>query len=389
LVYCGRTSLDIEEEHGMLSGGIPIGRMFGISVRLHYSWFFIFALITWALASGYFPEVFPDWSLATYWLMGLATSLLFFLSLLLHEMAHSLVAQASGITINSITLFIFGGVSQMTREPDRPSVEFRVAVAGPATSLALGAIFWGIWWGARGFSEPLEALAFWLGWINIVLAGFNLIPGFPLDGGRVLRSILWWRKRNLKDATRVASTVGRVIGYLFIFGGVWLIFGGYWFNGLWLAFVGWFLQSTAAGSYRQVAAQDILQGHTASEVMTRECFPIGPDISIDQLIHDHILDSGRRCFPVVENGGFLGLISVQDVKDVPRDQRSIRTVRDAMTPLDRVRRVGPNDDLSDVLQLLTAEGVNQVPVVDNGSIIGMVGRDALLSFIQVRGELGE
>ena len=371
----------------MLGSSIPIGRLFGISLRLHYSWFFILALVTWALAAGYFPEVFPDWSTAIYWLMGLATSLLFFISLLMHEMAHSLVAQAAGIRIKSITLFILGGVSQMTEEPQKPAIEFRVALAGPLTSLVIGGVCWGIWLGARGFSEPLEALAFWLGWINIVLAGFNLIPAFPLDGGRILRSILWWRKRSLKDATRVASTVGRGTGWLFILGGIWLVFTGLWINGLWLTFVGWFLQNAAAGSYRQVAVQDILQGHTVSEVMTRECPPVRPDISIDQLIHDHILDSGHRCFPVVENGSLVGLISFRDVKGVPRDLRAAKTVRDAMTPLDRLKKVGPGDDLVDVLQLLTTEDVNQVPVMDNGNIIGMVARDALLSFIRVRGEL--
>jgi Zn-dependent protease/predicted transcriptional regulator len=358
-------------------------------LRLHYSWFFIFGLIAWALASSYFPDVFPDWSLATYWLIGLATSLLFFASLLLHEMAHSLVAKAAGIPIRSITLFIFGGVSQMAREPETPAVEFRVALAGPLTSLALSAIFWGIWAAARGFNEPLEAVAFWLGWINMVLAGFNLIPGFPLDGGRVLRSILWWRQRDLPRATRMASNVGRAVGYLFIFGGIWLLFAGLWFSGLWLAFVGWFLQSAAAGSYRQVAMQSILQGHTVSEVMTRDCPPIDPNLTVEQLIHDYILTSGRRCFPVVEAGSFLGIMAFQDVKDVSRDQRASTTVRDAMTPLDKLKLVGPNDELSGVLELLTTADVNQVPVIENGRIIGMVGRDAVLSFIQVRGELNE
>jgi len=204
----------------MLEGGVPLGRLFGISIRLHYSWFFIFALVTWALAVSYFPSNYPDWSLWTYWAIGLATSLLFFTSVLLHELSHSVVAQAAGIPINSITLFIFGGISQMTKEPEKPSTEFRVALAGPLSSLVISAVFWGIWLGARGSVEPLEALAFWLGWINMILAVFNLIPGFPLDGGRVLRSILWWRGGDLRGATRTASTIGRTIGYLFIFGGI-------------------------------------------------------------------------------------------------------------------------------------------------------------------------
>ncbi len=372
----------------MLKGGIPLGRFFGISIRLHYSWFIVFVLITWALAASYFPSEYPDWSSGTYWGIGLATSLLFFLSVLIHELAHSIVAQGAGIPIGSITLFIFGGVSQLTREPDKPGVEFRVALAGPVTSLVIGAIFWGIWAAARGFSDPLAALAFWLGWINIVLAGFNLIPGFPLDGGRVLRSIIWWRSGNLRSATRTASALGRGVGYLFIFGGIWWIFWGYWLNGLWLAFIGWFLENAAVGSYRQVAIQDVLQGHTVREVMTTDCPTVSPKLTIERLVHDHILASGRRCFPVSDNGRVMGLITVSDVKKVLPELRSARTVGDAMTPFDKVKWVGQNDDLSSVLQLMTSEDINQLPVVENDSIVGLVARDNLLSFIHVRGELG-
>lgn len=372
----------------MLKQGIPLGRLFGIHVRLHYSWFIIFVLISWALAGGYFPDAYPEWSLATYWGIGLATSILFFLSVLTHELAHSLVAQGAGIPVRSITLFIFGGVSQITKEPEQPGVEFRVALAGPLTSLVIGGAFWGIGVAARGFSEPLAALALWLGWINVVLAGFNLIPGFPLDGGRVLRSIAWWRTGNLRGATRAASNIGRGVGYLFIFGGIFLIFWGYWFNGLWIAFIGWFLENAAVGSYRQVAIQDLLRGHTVSEVMTRDCPVVSPRLSVDQLVHDYVLDSGRRCFPVADDSRVLGLVTVHDLKKVPRDLWVTKTVGEAMTPFDRLKWVRPDDDLSSVLQLLTAEDINQLPVVEHDRVVGMVARDNLLSFIHVRGELG-
>ncbi len=372
----------------MLRQGIPLGRLFGISVILHYSWFIIFALITWALATSYFPSTYPEWSLATHWAVGLATSLLFFSSVLAHELSHSIVAQAAGIPIDSITLFVFGGVSRMTKEPENPGTELRVALAGPVMSLLIGGVFWGIWLVASGFNEPLAALAIWLGWINVVLAVFNLIPGFPLDGGRVLRSILWWRRGNLRDATRTAANVGRGIGYLFIFGGIWMIFWGFLLNGLWIAFIGWFLQNAAAGSYRQVAIQDMLSGHTVSEVMTRDCPVIPPDTLVEQLVHDYILNTGRRCFSVVENGRALGLITLHDVKKVPPELRSSKTVGDAMTPFNRLRWVRPGDDLSSVLQLLAGDDVNQVPVVENNAIVGMVARDNLLAFIRVRGDLG-
>ena len=204
----------------MLKGGIPIGSAFGINLRLHYSWFIIFGLITWALTTSYFPTVHPTWSIDTKIAAGLITSLLFFGSVLAHELMHSIIAQHQGLPVQSITLFIFGGVSQIAGEPKRAGDEFRMAIAGPLTSLVIGGIFWGIWFwlrGQGGTSEFVGAIAYWLGLINVFLAGFNLIPGFPLDGGRVLRSILWGRSHNLRSATKTASNVGRVAGYIFIF----------------------------------------------------------------------------------------------------------------------------------------------------------------------------
>ena len=372
----------------MFTGGIPLGRFFGISVRLHWSWFIIFGLVTWSLADFFFPDAYPGWSTSTYVITGLATSLLFFASVLVHELAHSLVATAAGIPIHSITLFILGGVSRITKEPEEPGVEFRVALSGPLTSLVIGGVFWGIWFAVRNVNEPVAALSLWLGWINVVLAVFNLLPGFPLDGGRVLRSVLWWRSGSLRNATRNASAVGRVIGYLLIFGGIFLVFFGNWITGLWLAFIGWFLENAAVGSYRQLALQDQLRGHTVGEVMVRECQTVSPDLTVERLVQEHILPAGRRCFPVVENSRALGLVTMHNVKAVPRDRWSTRRVGDVMTPMDKLKWVPSGQDLSDVLQLMTAEDVNQLPVVENSNVIGMVARDNLLSFIHTRAELG-
>ena len=373
----------------MLRGGIPIGKAFGISLRLNYSWFIVFVLVTWALTANYFPATYPNWSLGVSIVAGVVTSLLFFGSVLGHELMHSIVAQAAGIPVHSITLFIFGGVSQMTEDPKHPKDEFRMALAGPLTSLAIGAIFWGIWFWLSGTIEFVTAIAYWLGLINVFLAGFNLIPGFPLDGGRVLRSILWWRSGNLRTATRTASNIGRGVGYLFIFGGIFLIFQGNWFNGLWLALIGWFLENAAVGSYRQLALRDMLQGHTVREVMTQDCLFVPPELTIEQLVHDHVLTSGRRCFPVVANSRVLGLVTIHNIKAIPRDLWNSKMVKEAMTPLDNLKWVRPNEDLSSVLQILTEDDVNQVPVAeDNGNIVGMVARDNLLSFINVHSELG-
>jgi len=237
----------------MLKGGIPIGRLFGISLRLNYTWFIVFGLVTWSLTTNYFPLNFPDWSLSTSLVAGILTSLLFFTSVLIHELMHSVVAQASGIKVTSITLFIFGGVSQMSEEPRKPMDELRIALAGPLASLLIGAICWAIYFLISDRFEFIQAITYWLGLINIFLAVFNLVPGFPLDGGRVLRSILWWRNQNLRRATKTATNIGRIVGYLFIFGGIFFIFQGLWLNGLWLAFIGWFLENAAVGSYRQVS----------------------------------------------------------------------------------------------------------------------------------------
>jgi Zn-dependent protease len=374
----------------MLRGGIPIGKAFGISIRLHYSWFFIFALITWALAANYFPNTQPTWSLVMKIGAGLITSFLFFGSVLVHELIHSLVALREGIQIHSITLFILGGVSQMTGEPKTAKDEFRMAGAGPLSSLVLGGIFFGLYFSLSSITTQAAqfgaAIAYYLGFINILLGVFNLIPGFPLDGGRVLRSLLWWRNNNLQRATKIASNIGRAFGFLFIFVGIWLIFSGNFFNGIWLALIGWFLERAAVGSYRQMLLQDMLKGHVASDVMSQECMVVPPDITVERLVNENILTSGRRCFPVTSDGHVEGLITMHNIRAVPRDRWGSELVRDAMTPLDSIKSVGPNEDLNTVLQIIAQDDVNQVPVIYQGKIIGMVGRDNIINFVNTRAE---
>jgi Zn-dependent protease len=375
----------------MLRSGISIGRIFGIVIKLHYSWFIIFALVTWALAASYFPTAYPNWSLATKIIAGILTSFFFFGSVLLHELMHSVVAQREGIRIEAITLFILGGVSQMSGEPKTAKDEFRMAIAGPASSLVLGGVFWGIWFALRGSNvgsvQFVAAISYWLGYINLALGVFNLIPGFPLDGGRVLRSLLWWRGRNLQSATRIASSIGRGVGFLFILGGIFLVFTSYWLNGIWLALIGWFLESAAAGSYRQLILQDMLKGHVASDIMSRDCQIIPPDITIEQLVNENILSRGHRCFPVVSHDHVQGLITLRDIKAVPRDQWSTRLVGQVMTPLEKLQYVKPDEDLNTVLQTMAQNDINQVPVVQDSNIVGIVARDNIINFINVMGEL--
>jgi Zn-dependent protease len=252
----------------MARGSITIGKLSGITINIDYSWFFIFLLVTWSLAVNYFPSVFPDWSIAQSIAAGLITSLLFFASVLAHELGHSITAQKHGIPVSSITLLIFGGLASITREPERPGIEFKIAIAGPLTSIVLGIIFWVLYFFLPSPSfDGVAKIAFWLGWMNLVLAAFNLLPGFPLDGGRVLRAIIWKVSKNPNKATQWVSNIGKAIAYLMIAAGIVLMFTGNIINGLWLAFIGWFLSNAASGSSRRVSVQHELQKYTVAELM--------------------------------------------------------------------------------------------------------------------------
>jgi Zn-dependent protease len=372
----------------MLRNSFRIARIGGISINIDVSWILIFILVTWTLVGGYFPQRHPNWSPVLFWTVGLVTSLLFFASVLAHELAHSFVARARGLPVHDITLFIFGGVAQLKDEPETPGTEFLMAVVGPLTSIVLGACFGLVSLLARGVSEPLSALAEYLAFINVLLGFFNLIPGFPLDGGRVLRSILWQATGSLHRATRWASLVGQAVAYLFILWGIWRIFGGDWVGGLWTALIGWFLENAASSSYRQLTVRNLLAGHKVSEVMSRECLEVSAGLTLDRLVNEHLLPSGARCFPVVEGGLVRGLLTLHNIKGVPQDRWATTTVRQVMTPLDGLKRVGPDEELWTAMQNMTADGVNQLPVMDNGHLLGMLGRDNIVSFIRIKGELG-
>ncbi len=235
-----------------MPGSLHLGKIAGIDIYIHFSWLIIFVFLTWSLATGWFPQLYPGWSTATYWLVSAVAALLLFVSVLLHELAHSFVARARGLPVKNITLFIFGGVSNIQQEPTSPGVEFQVAVVGPVVSLLIGFVAYLLMLPLRGSNSPLQGILFYLGVTNILLGIFNLIPGFPLDGGRVLRSIVWKASGSLLRATRVATIVGQIIAYLFILLGIWLFFGGNVLNGIWFGFIGWFLLSSAQSANSQV-----------------------------------------------------------------------------------------------------------------------------------------
>lgn len=372
-----------------MSGAFNLGRIFGIQFRLHYSWFIIFALLTVSLSGQYFPSAYPGWNKLTYWLAGIFASLLFFTSVVAHELAHSLVGRANDIPVKSITLFIFGGVAHMTREAARHGAELKMAAAGPASSLAIGGLFFLLRLLIGGISEPIAAMAFWLAQVNVVLAVFNLIPGFPLDGGRVFRALLWRISGDYQRSTRIATRVGRGVAYLFILGGILIIilFPYQWQNGLWLAFIGWFLNTTASNSYRQAQWQGALQKVTVSEMMTSDCPVVPSDVTINRLVREYIFTSGHQCFLVADEGELKGILTLQNIKSVAQSNWDVTQVKNIMAPIDKLNVARPDQDALSVLEQMDENDINQMPIVSEGRIIGLITRDNLIRFLHIRSEL--
>ena len=373
-----------------MGGAFSLGRIFGIQFRIHYSWFIIFLLITVSLSWQYFPYAYPEWSAPIYWLTGIATSLLFFTSVVAHELAHSLVGRANGIPVKSITLFLFGGMAHMTREASRHGAEFRMALAGPVASLAIGGLFFVLYLLLQSVNEPVAALTFWLARINVVLALFNLIPGFPLDGGRVFRSLLWRFSGNYQRATRIAFEVGRGVGYLFVAGGVILMFLSRenWFNGLWLAFIGIFLTYMATASYRQTQWQAALLGVKVADVMTTTCPVISSYVTISRVVQDYIFVGGHQCFMVTDGGELKGILTLRNIKSVDQKTWDTTAVGDVMTPAERLKVVRMDEEVLSVLEQMEEYGISQMPVESEGRIIGLVTRDDALRLLYTRSRLG-
>ena len=370
---------------------IKLGKISGIEIGLHYSWFIIAALIVFSLGE-HFHQVNPHWSTWQVWITALITAILFFVTLLLHELAHSLVAQRRGLRVSAITLFALGGVSQTQDDPSDAKTEFWVAIAGPITSLIIGfgclAISMGFGWHAS--AEPqtaVTAVLVWLGYINIGLALFNMIPGFPLDGGRVLRSIIWGITKNADRATRIAARVGQVVAVLFILDGIWQFFHGGGFGGLWIAFIGWFLMDAAKASYAEVEAASALRDLRVSDIMSRECVVVNRGMSLQEFVNIYLLTTGQRCFAVEDHGQLTGLITLRDVSRIPRDRCEQATVGEAMRPGKELHTVSPDTPVLDALKLMVRNDINQLPVVAQGALQGIVSRAQIMQLLQTRGEL--
>ena len=362
--------------------------VFGIEIKIDSSWIFIFAFVTWALAGHYFPSQYSHWPPWQHWIVGLISSVLLFSSVLAHELTHSLVARSRGEEVRSITLFLFGGVAEISDEPETPGKEFIIALVGPISSLIIATLFFGLWHGMRGINEPIAAVARYLSIINVILALFNMIPGFPLDGGRVLRSILWKATGNLKRATRIASVTGQVVAFLFIFFGVSQILRGFFFNGLWIALIGWFIHSAAVRGYRQILLKEVLKDVKAQDLMDTAFETIDGSITVQDLIDDHILQKKERSFLVTEGGGLAGIVCLEDVKAVPPDKRGNTSVREIMTPKDKVEAVPPEADGNQILAKLASGKIHQLPVIQGEQIRGLVCRADILDFIHLHSKQG-
>ncbi len=371
-----------------MPGSLRIGKIFGIDIYIHISWLIIIVLLTWSLAVGWFPVLYRGWSASTYWILGFIAAVLLFVSVLLHELAHSVVARARGLPVKNITLFIFGGVSNIEKEPGSPGVEFQIAVVGPLTSLLIGALAFLLLFLLGQNSSALAAILWYLGYANILLGIFNLIPGFPLDGGRVLRSIVWKINGNLRRATRIVTVVGEIIAFLFILAGIWLFFVGYVIDGLWLGFIGWFLLSSAQSANSEVMLQSVFRGVTVGEVMNTAPTTVPANISLQKLVYEHFLPLGLRSALVTQGDQLAGLITLSDIRHVPHEEWGQVPVGHAMIPRERLHVVSPQQSLNDVLPLMAGRDINQLPVVQNERLVGVLSRDAIMRYLEIRRSLG-
>jgi Zn-dependent protease len=366
---------------------IPLGRIFGIPVALDYSWFVIFALLTWMLAGSYYPAEFKNWPPLLYWVMGAVTAIMLFVSVLLHELGHSVIALSYKIPVRSITLFLFGGVAQIEAEPPSAIAEFFIAVGGPLVSLALAILFHAVQPLAGGI-EPLVGLAKYLAYINLALVLFNLIPGYPLDGGRVLRAIVWAITGNMRRSTLIAANVGRFFAFLLIFIGVWQMFNGNFGGGLWIAFIGWFLDNAASVQIGQVVFQGLLTGHPVSQAMSTQYAIIPEDLTLQRLVDERILGTAQRNFLVERGDKTVGLVTLHRIKEVPRDQWADTRAAQIMLPLEQLKCVDPNTELASALEMMDRNGFNQMPVVLDRHIVGMLSREDVITFLRTLLEFG-
>ncbi len=376
--------------------GLRLGSLFGIEIRLDSSLILIFALLVYLLGANVFPAWHPNWAAGTTWMTATAAVVLFFASVLAHELAHSVVSQRFGIQVRRITLFLFGGVAEIAEEPREPRAEFLIAIVGPLASLAIGLFCIAVgsslagsdFSGALGENQdaalaslsPVATLMLWLGPVNVILGLFNMVPGFPLDGGRVLRAAIWWLTGDLQRATRIASESGRIFGWFLMMLGVMQALSGMTLQGLWLVLIGWFLSNAASASYRQMVVNDALKGVSARQLMRTHFETVDPHLPVEDFINSHLLKSSQLLWPVVEDEQLVGLVTLQQVKEIPTNDRSLATVGQVMRIDLGALTLSPEVDANHTLQTL---GQHDTPmaIVENNRVIGLLAESDAMKWL--------
>lgn len=371
-----------------MSNSFRVMRIGGIDVYVNWSWLLAVAFFTWSLGD-YYNNTFKGWGSGTAYIVGAISAILLFVTVLIHELSHSFTARANGLPVHTITLFIFGGVSNLSEEPQTPKVELLVAIAGPLASLALAAGFFLLHAVGSGWPSQVVAVLGYLASVNLILAIFNLIPGFPLDGGRVLRATAWLITGNLRKATRIAAGVGDVIGYLFIAAGLLeaLVLGAV-ISGLWLAFIGWFLHNAATATAQQSVVDRLLMGIEVRRVMDAVPASVPPDTPLEALVYRHMLTGNQRVAPVTDfSGTLLGLVTLADLREIPREEWNVVPVERVMTPFDKLVTAAPGDDLRTALKQLAENGHHQLPVVIGDRLVGILDRSHVVQYLHMRRQL--
>ena len=373
----------------MKLSGFSLLRIGGIDIVIDYSWFIIFFLVIYSMAESYFPQVQQHYTAPQYWMMGTVAAALLFVSILIHELAHSYIAIKNGIQVSSIRLFIFGGLAQVSSEPKSGRQEFLIALAGPATSMAIGMVLLGVYFLTSGSPTPVAGIAQWVAWANIILAILNLIPGFPLDGGRILRAFLWDHWNDMTRATKVVSQIGNAFAlFLIIFGIFQFLMTQNLISGLWLIFIGLFMKQSAVGSYQAVVMKRALSGVSVRQLMTTNVVTVDWLMPVDQLVNEYIYKHQFTNFPVFNRDEFFGMVSLEGVKTISKDLWGFKQVRDIMTPIELVACLKPADDASEALSRMIASDIGCMPVVEDGNLMGIVSRRDILNLFKIKSDLG-
>jgi len=371
---------------------VNIGRILGIPIRIHWTLWLVFLLIAWSLAVGYLPATYPQLSASMDWIVGAVSALLLFVSVLLHELSHSYIAKKNGLPIARITLFFFGGVSEMTEEPQDAALEVRMAAAGPLTSFAIAGVLGALWYvgGYTGFPVAVMAVLRYNAFINVALGAFNLIPAFPLDGGRVLRGGLWQSSKNLLKATRKATRVSEILSLLMIFAGLSLIVlnPDNIVNGIWIIFLGWFIRSGAETSLRQTQMTEALHGVSVGDIMTRNLLTVAPNLTVQQLVNDYFLVHPHGGYPVVQNDKLQGVVTMGSVRSIPREKREFETVAQAMVPYERIVTINSTASAAYAMHKMAKNQIGRLVVTEGDRILGIVTRGDLMKTIRTRQDLG-